>query len=152
MNHHERWSGEVTIILCYVGRSHDNRARYSGAAWLDVDGRRERVEFKDLQSGVGGVSSGLGFGYEDEEEQAFDAMAENALSFLSYYTSDNRPDDPREVPSWAPEPEVCDAFGWEAEHSENDGFAIRRERGGPIVYTDGRHTEEFRIPYRPVAL
>jgi hypothetical protein len=48
-------------------------------------------------------SAGFSFGYDSP--QAYDHMAEAAISFGAYYTSRNRGDD---VPSWAPPPELAD--------------------------------------------
>lgn len=137
---HTRYSGQVRVDIYYVGRSNDNRAEYAGTVYVEIDRRQHRIPFSELRSGVGGVSSGKGWGYCDEDEQAFDAMADNVLDFYSFYTPDNRGED---TPDWAPEGHICQAIGDSAEQAELEGFSIRREPDGPIVFTDGRNLPEF---------
>jgi len=55
--------------------------------------------------------------YRDDptSSDAYDRAAEDAVSFGSYYTSDNRPVD--ELPEWAPPPHIADAISEEMTHS-----------------------------------
>ncbi len=50
---------------------------------------------------------GFGSGVAYDSPEAYDAMAESAVSFGSYYTTHNRGGD---VPDWAPPVEVADAI------------------------------------------
>jgi len=111
----QRFIGDCEIRLHYRGRSTDNRAKYCGYILLP-DG--QRYDFNDLQSGVG--SSGT-------TAEDYDEMAESAINFASYYTTNNRGDD---LPGWAPSADLADDIS-EAACSgmkEEGGYEVRREQ------------------------
>ena len=113
----KRYIGELEIRLQYRGRSSDNRANYLGSIILP-DGRRHN--FTELQSGVGCPGT---------RPEDFDEMAQAAVDFASYYSSDNRGDD---TPDWAPPAELADAIQ-EASYSgmaEDSGYVVLRKREG----------------------
>jgi hypothetical protein len=129
----ERRIGELVVYICFVARTDDNRAKYTGyiifpkGRWR---GRRHygKWPFTELCSGVGGVSSGKGYGYADDSPEAYDRMAEMAVSFATAYTSDNRGD----APDWAPSAEDADRISEAAmgDSCSREGFHVRRGRRG----------------------
>jgi hypothetical protein len=122
-----RYIGDAVITIENVGRTDDNRAKYEGTVRVG----KYTWKFDDLASGVGGVSSGRGYGYPDDSPEAYDAMAGSAVSFASYYTTHNRGDD---APEWAPPPEVADAIdeavGWA--QRDNGEYEVRRSPKGKV--------------------
>ena len=66
-----------------------------------------------------------GFCFAYDSPKAYDKMAESAVSFGSYYTTDNRGD---ELPDWAPPPDVADAISsatcWALR--DNGTYKVRR--------------------------
>jgi hypothetical protein len=89
--------------------------RYIGSAIIDIR-YRDRGDyagrivagkcswrFQDLHA----PQAGLGAGVAYDSSKAYDKMAGSAVSFGSYFTSDNRGED---TPDWAPEPDVADAI------------------------------------------
>jgi hypothetical protein len=123
----KRYIGDAVITIENVGRTDDNRAKYEGTVRVG----KYTWKFDDLASGVGGVSSGRGYGYPDDSPEAYDAMAGSAVSFASYYTTHNRGDD---APEWAPPPEVADAIdeavGWA--QRDNGEYEVRRSPKGKV--------------------
>src|SRR3990172_6476601 len=73
------YSGSLKIELEQTGISKDGRDVFKGTIIL-TDGRRH--DFDDLGSGCGGCGTEI-------------SMAESAISFASYYSSDNRGGDGR---------------------------------------------------------
>jgi hypothetical protein len=105
-----RYSGNVTVRLKYTHESPDGRSVYAGSVTTKHSGKRYSWRFDDLQSGVGGVSSGKGYAYASDSPEAYDEMARSALSFATYYTSMNRSDDEDEPGKGFPDGETADAF------------------------------------------
>jgi hypothetical protein len=99
----KRYIGNAVITIEYVGETPDGRGNYAGTVRVG----KHTWRFDELHSGVGGVSSGRGYGYPADSPEAYDEMAQSAVSFASYYTTHNRGDD---APEWAPPPEVADAI------------------------------------------
>jgi hypothetical protein len=96
------FSGSLKIELEQTGVSHDGRDMFKGTIILE-DGRR--WDFDELGSGCGGCRTEI-------------SMAESALSFASYYSSDNRDgDEDSEVPRWAPPGELASAIGNAADYT-----------------------------------
>jgi hypothetical protein len=129
-----RYVGELKIVIGFVQRSIDNRAEYRGKIVFPKGTWRGRPhygvwKFEELRSGVGGVSSGKGYGYADTSPEAYDRMAEMAVSFASYYTTDNRGDD---APDWAPPAEDADRIAEAAmtDSCEREGHHVRRSQRG----------------------
>lgn len=91
MERHTFYSGSLVIELEEDGMR-DGRDRFKGAIILE-DGRR--WDFDDLCSGQGGARTVI-------------SMAESALSFGAYYSTDNRGDD---APTWAPPGDLASAIG-----------------------------------------
>lgn len=116
-----RYCGDATVNIWYVGTTPGGREQYRGS----VCAGKARWRFDDICSGVGGVSSGKGYAYASDSPQAYDEMAETALSFATYYTSHNRGPD---CPEWAPEPEVADALDAAAYDYSDDGRRVTRKR------------------------
>lgn len=112
----KRFIGDLEIRLQYRGRSDDNRAKYCGYILLP-DGQRHN--FDDLCSGVGTPGT---------RAEDYDEMAESAVDFAAYYSSDNRGDD---TPNWAPPAELADAISDAAMSgmAEDEGYNVRREKG-----------------------
>jgi len=113
----KRYIGELEIYLQYCGRTIDDRAKYLGNIILP-DGRK--WNFANLQSRVGCPGT---------RPEDFDAMAESAVDFATYYTSHNRDDN---TPDWAPSAELADAME-EASYSgmaEDSGYIVLRKREG----------------------
>lgn len=79
--------------------------------------------FEDL--GAPSIGHGPGIGYDSPK--AYDSMAGHAVSFGSYYTSHNRG---RDVPDWAPDPELADAIAEATEWAMRDdgSYDVRRKR------------------------
>jgi len=111
----KRYIGELEIRLQYCGRTSDNRAKYLGTIILP---NGQRHNFANLQSGVGCPGT---------RPEDFDEMAEAAVDFASYYSSDNRGED---TPDWAPPAELADAIQ-EASNggmAEDFGYIVRRKK------------------------
>jgi hypothetical protein len=92
------FSGSLKIELEQTGVSHDGRDVFKGTIIL-ADG--QKWPFDELKSGCGGCRTEI-------------SMAESALSFASYYSSDNRGDD---TPEWAPPSELASAIGNAADYT-----------------------------------
>jgi hypothetical protein len=123
----KRYIGDAVITIENVGRTDDNRANYAGTVRVG----KYTWKFDDLASGVGGVSSGRGYGYPDDSPEAYDKMAGSAVSFASYYSGINRGDD---VPEWAPPPEVADAIEEAVSYAQRDDgeYEVRRSPKGKV--------------------
>ena len=113
----QRFIGELEIKLQYLGRSDDNRAKYLGYILL-ING--DRYNFTDLCSGVG---------LPGTRAEDYDEMAEAAVNFASFYSSDNQDDD---TPTWAPTEELADAITEAATWGmkEDGGYIIWRKQKG----------------------
>jgi|SRR5580692_7469902 hypothetical protein len=126
----KRYIGDAVITIENTGRTSDNRANYKGTIRVG----KYTWRFDNLASGVGGVSSGRGYGYPDDSPEAYDEMAQNAVSFASYYTTHNR--DPEDTPEWAPPPEVADAIeeaiSWASSESGDGTYEVRRSPKGEV--------------------
>ncbi len=92
------YSGSLKIELEQTGVSRDGRDVFKGTIILK-DG--QKWDFEDLGSGCGGCRTEI-------------SMAESAISFASYYSSDNRGD---ETPEWAPPGELASAIGDAADYT-----------------------------------
>jgi len=92
------YSGSLKIELEQTGISKDGRDVFKGTIIL-ADGRCHN--FTDLGSGCGGCHTEI-------------SMAESAISFASYYSSDNRGDD---TPEWAPPGDLASAIGDAADYT-----------------------------------
>jgi hypothetical protein len=92
------YSGSLKIELEQTGISKDGRDVFKGTIIL-ADGRRH--DFEDLGSGCGGCRTEI-------------SMAESAISFAAYYSSDNRGDD---TPEWAPSGDLANAIGDAADYT-----------------------------------
>lgn len=90
----KRFIGDAVVEIRYSGHI-SGRDEYAGS----VRAGHCVWKFDSLYA----PPAGFNFGYDSP--QAYDRMAEAAISFGSYYTSRNRKDD---VPSWAPPPELAD--------------------------------------------
>lgn len=108
------YSGGVKIELEFVRVTNDDRDEYRGRMSCD----EFTWEFDQLCSGVGGGSP--------------EAMACSAMSFGSYYSSNNRGDD---TPDWAPPAEAADCFGNNAGYGES-GYEVSNEPWGEAVYSE----------------
>ena len=110
----KRYIGDAIIEIKYTGYIWGDDT-YEGRIIVDV----HVWKFFHLNA----PRAGFAFAYDSPE--AYDKMAESAVSFGSYYTSDNRGDDP---PEWVPTPEIADAIShatcW-ALH-DNGTYIVRR--------------------------
>jgi len=95
------YSGSLKIELEQTGVSRDGRDVFKGTIIL-ADGRRH--DFGDLGSGCGGCRTEI-------------SMAESAISFAGYYSSDNRGDD---TPEWAPPGDLASAIGDAADYTPEE--------------------------------
>jgi hypothetical protein len=98
----KRRIGDAVVRIAY-----HNDGDYRGS--VSANGRSWR--FRDLH----GPAIGFRFPYDSPE--AYDRMAEEAVSFATYYTTHNRGDD---VPPWAPSAEVADALEEATNFAMND--------------------------------
>jgi hypothetical protein len=99
------YSGSLKIELEQTGISPDGRDVFEGTIILQ-DGRRH--DFDDLGSGCGGCGTEI-------------SMVESALSFASYYSSDNRDGNKdSEVPDWAPPGDLASAIGDTADYTPEE--------------------------------
>ena len=67
----KRYIGDAVITIEYVGETPDGRGNYKGT----VRAGKHTWRFDELHSGVGGVSSGKGYGYAADSPEADDEMA-----------------------------------------------------------------------------
>lgn len=95
-----RYVGNLCVYINYSDRDDES---YHGS--IVVDGQRWAFD------GLKAPPAGLGDGVSYDSSEAYDKMADAALSFGSYYTTWNRGDD---TPDWAPAAEVADAIDREA--------------------------------------
>ena len=112
----KRYIGDAVITIEYVGETPDGRGNYKGT----VRAGKHTWRFDELHSGVGGGG---------DSPEAYDEMAQSAVSFASYYTTHNRGDD---TPEWAPSPEVADAIDEAVGYAQRDNgeYEVRRSPGG----------------------
>lgn len=92
----KRYIGDAVIDIEYTGYIWGDDM-YAGS--ITADGHVWKF------SNLNAPRAGFVFAYDSPD--AYDKMVESAVSFGSYYTSDNRGDD---LPDWAPPPEVADAI------------------------------------------
>jgi hypothetical protein len=111
------YSGSLKIELEQTGISKDGRDVFKGTIIL-TDGRRH--DFDDLGSGCGGCGTEI-------------SMAESAISFASYYSSDNRGD---ETPEWAPPGELASAIGDAADYTPDGSHGLKIPDGMRTGETD----------------
>lgn len=88
--------------------------------------------FKDLQAPAIGFGAGVAY----DSSEAYDRMAASAVSFGSYYTTHNRPDDPNDDNlAGYPDAETADAISnatsWACDDQGN--YSVRRSPNGPEV-------------------
>lgn len=93
----------VGNLCVYINYSDCDDESYHGS--IVVDGHR--WAFDGLKAPPAGLGDGVGY----DSSEAYDRMADAALSFGSYYTTHNRGDD---TPDWAPTAEIADAIDAEA--------------------------------------
>jgi hypothetical protein len=121
----KRYIGDAIVTVEYAGESPDGRSQYRGT----IRAGGHTWPFSDLGSPVGGFPTG------GTSPEAYDKMAASAVSFASYYTTDNRGDD---VPAWAPPPEVADAIAkateWATDEEGRGQYQVRRSpKGKPTL-------------------
>ncbi len=138
----KRYIGDATISI-----SLQDDDSYAGT----ISVGRKRWKFDSLHA----PRAGLGAGVAYDSAEAYDEMAQAAVSFGSYYTSHNRGDD---TPDWAPPASTADAIDDGAAWAmEDDGrYEVRRSkakanpsrrRGGPtFTYTGTRAAQVNRGP------
>lgn len=113
----KRYIGEAIIEIKYVGTTRDGQEEYRGRVLTAF----ARWPFDSLYAPAFGFGSGIAY----DSATAYDRMAESAISFASYYTTDNRGDD---VPDWAPMPETADAICEATQFASDDqgNYTVRR--------------------------
>jgi len=108
-----RYIGDAVIYIIYNDDSGDYRGivRAGGYSW----------HFDDLHAPACGHGPGVGY----DSSKAYDKMAESAVSFASYYTSDNRSDD---TPQWAPSAAAANAISAAVCFAQDDqgNYEVRR--------------------------
>jgi hypothetical protein len=67
-----------------------------------------------------------GFPFASDSPEAYDQMAESAIGFGSYYTTDNRGD---ETPEWANPVDAIDAISDNAVSDDQGTYIITRKKG-----------------------
>jgi hypothetical protein len=114
----KRYIGDAVVNITYR-----DRGDYAGT--VSAGGRTWR--FEDLHA----PRAGLGRGVAYDSPKAYDEMAESAVSFGGYYTTDNRGDD---TPDWAPSAEVADAISDATAWAQDDRgkYEVRRSPGGAV--------------------
>jgi hypothetical protein len=113
----KRYIGDAVITIEYVGETPDGRGNYKGTVRVG----KHTWRFDELHSGVGGGG---------DSPETYDDMAESAVSFASYYTTDNR----YEAPEWVPPPEVADAINEAVGYAQRDNgtYEVRRSPKGKV--------------------
>ena len=110
----KRYIGDAVVTIEYGddGAYHGN-VRFGQYVW----------KFGDLHA------PRMGFRFAYDSPEAYDEMAQNAVSFGSYYTTHNRGDD---VPDWAPPPEVADAIEEAVGYAQRDDgtYEVKRSQTG----------------------
>ena len=126
----KRYIGDAVITIEYVGETPDGRGNYKGT----VRAGKHTWRFDELHSGVGGGG---------DSPEAYDEMAQSAVSFASYYTTHNRGDD---APEWAPPPEVADAIDVAVGYAQRDNgeYEVRRSPKGK-VHEEGAVMHEVQL-------
>lgn len=110
-----RYCGDLKVRIEYVGTSPDNRESYRGV--ISCPGYS--WTFSDLRSGMGAHAS--------DSPEAYDEMARSAISFATYYTTDNRDPDDDPGPGF-PTAEQSDAFDEAAWHFDDGGRIVTRSK------------------------
>lgn len=121
-----RYIGDAKITITYR-----DRGDYAGTACVPV-GRSHKEKRCWRFDGLRAPAVGFGPGIAYDSPEAYDEMAESAVSFGSYYTTHNRGDD---VPDWAPAPEVADAISDATSLAMygGGGSRVRRSKEGAVV-------------------
>ena len=112
----KRFIGDAVVDIRYLGHI-SGRDEYAGH--IKVKGYVWK--FAHLFA----PSAGFRFGYDSSE--AYDRMAETAISFGAYYTTANRGAD---LPNWAPSSETADAINEATICAMNDNghYSVIRKR------------------------
>ena len=110
----KRCVGDALVILKPDGRTGDGRCRFKG----EVHAGGHRWAFQDLS-----------FHGNCDAPKSFDRAAEEIVGFATNYDSLNRPDDPEELPDWAPSAEVADAIEEATSWAQNDRGDVQVKRG-----------------------
>ncbi len=111
----KRCVGDALVILKRDGHTHDGRCRFKGE--IRVSGHR--WSFNDLSFHAGDCGS----------PKALDRAAEEIVGFATNYNTLNRPDDPEDLPAWAPPAKVADAIEEATMWAQNDRGDMRVKRG-----------------------
>lgn len=113
-----RYIGDAVITIEYDGEQ-DGRSQYKGT----VRAGKHTWKFDNLGSPMGGFRTG------SDSAQAYDEMAQSAVSFGSYYSSGNRGDD---TPEWAPSEEIADAINDAVGFAQRDDgtYEVKRSPSG----------------------
>jgi hypothetical protein len=113
----KRYIGDAVITIEYIDETPDGRGNYKGTVRVG----KHTWRFDELHSGVGGGG---------DSPEAYDAMAEGAVGFASYYSTGNR----GEAPEWAPPPEVADAIEEAVSWAQDDRgeYEVRRSPKGKV--------------------
>jgi hypothetical protein len=146
----KRYIGDAVVTIEYTGQSADGRSEYAGT----VRAGGHEWTFDHLGSGVGGPRGGVA----SDSPAAYDEMAQSAVGFASYYTTDNRGD----AGEWAPPPDVADAIADAVNVVlRDDGtYEVRRSPKGKVFEvavaaaktTTDRALDEFTRDYVASAL
>ncbi len=112
----KRYIGDAIIEIKYVGYI-NRRDDYTG-----------KIKVKNITWKFDSLyAPAAGFNFAYDSPQAYDKMAQAAVSFGSYYTTHNRGDD---LPDWAPPPEIADtiseATSW-AVHDDGSYEILRKK-------------------------
>lgn len=94
----KRWIGDAKVRVVYTGRhSDDGRDIYRGYVAVR-DGRRDVVwSFDNMQTGVGGISDRKGGKLAADSPEAYDEMAETAVTFGASLSNDESGNPKHEV-------------------------------------------------------
>jgi hypothetical protein len=117
-----RYVGDAIIHIIYVGGIRDE---YKGSIVVPGHPGKHIWRFNSLYA----PACGFKFAYDSSE--AYDQMAESAVSFGSYYTTHNRSD----APDWAPDAETADAIERATSQVLHGcgSYEVRRKKEGDTV-------------------
>ena len=132
----KRYIGDAVVTITY----HDS-GNYRGTIQVG----KHTWKFDDLHAPA------MGFRFAYDSPEAYDTMAESAVSFATYYSSDNRGED---TPDWAPSPAVADAISEATNWAQNDQgkYEVRRSAKGKTVSEAGSRLNTFTRSYIETAL
>lgn len=110
----KRYIGDAIVTIEYQDDdTYSGKIQAGGKTW----------KFDELRAPRAGLS------FASDSPEAYDKMAQSAVSFASYYTTDNRGD---ETPTWAPSPATADAIaeavGWAMD--DRGDYDVRRKKNG----------------------